>query len=111
MAIKELETSWLGDEGEYLMLEARLPGGTVIKALPANPDTARGHTANLYLDEFAIHQNSREIWGALYPLISEGGLKLRVTSTPKGKGNKFYELMTSTNTVSLSACGGYLPGS
>jgi phage FluMu gp28-like protein len=76
-----------------------LPGGSRITALPANPDTARGFTANVFLDEFAIHKDSREIWAALFPVISAPGLKLRVTSTPKGKGNKFYELMTATDSI------------
>jgi phage FluMu gp28-like protein len=45
------------------------------------------------LDEFAFHADSRKIWAALFPVIS-AGWKLRVVSTPNGKGNKFYELMT-----------------
>lgn len=96
LAIDELETTWKGEDSkeEYLLLEARLPGGSVIQALPANPDTARGFSANVFLDEFAFHKDSREIWRALFPVIS-AGWKLRVTSTPNGKGNKFYELMTS----------------
>ena len=69
-------------------------GGNIVTALPANPDTARGYSRNVFLDEFAIHQQSREIWGALYPTITRGW-KIRITSTPKGKSGKFYELMTS----------------
>ena len=75
-------------------LEVELPGGSRITALPANPDTARGFSASVLLDEFAFHQDSRAIWKALFPVISKPGLKLRVISTPNGKGNKFYELMT-----------------
>ena len=75
-------------------LEVELPGGSKITALPANPDTARGFSANVLLDEFAFHQDSRAIWKALFPVISKPGLKLRVISTPNGKGNKFYDLMT-----------------
>lgn len=78
-------------------LEVELPGGSKITALPANPDTARGFSANVLLDEFAFHQDSRAIWKALFPVISKPGLKLRVISTPNGKGNKFYELMTGAN--------------
>jgi len=78
-------------------LEVELPGGSRITALPANPDTARGFSANVLLDEFAFHQDSRAIWRALFPVISKPGLKLRVISTPNGKGNKFYELMTGEN--------------
>ena len=75
-------------------LEVELPNGSKITALPANPDTARGFSANVLLDEFAFHQDSRAIWKALFPVISKPNLKLRVISTPNGKGNKFYELMT-----------------
>ena len=51
------------------------------------------------LDEFAFHHDSRKIWAALFPVISKAGLRLRVVSTPNGKGNKFYELMTAQDTA------------
>jgi phage FluMu gp28-like protein len=79
-------------------LEVVLPGGSRITALPANPDTARGFSANVLLDEFAFHQDSKAIWKALFPVISNGW-RLIVISTPNGKGNKFYELMTGTDPV------------
>lgn len=69
-----------------------------ITALPANPDTARGFSANVFLDEFAFHQDSRKIWTALFPVIS-AGYKLRITSTPNGKGNKFYDLCTQEDST------------
>jgi phage FluMu gp28-like protein len=69
--------------------------GSRVTALPASPDTARGFSANVFLDEFAFHADSRKIWQALFPVISKPGLRLRVVSTPNGKGNRFYELMTS----------------
>ena len=95
LAIEELQFDFKGDSGTiYNTLEVVLPGGSRITALPANPDTARGFSANVFLDEFAFHADSRKIWSALFPVISNG-YKLRVTSTPNGKGNKFYELMTS----------------
>jgi phage FluMu gp28-like protein len=84
-----------GTHVAYKALEARFPSGSRITALSSNPDTARGRSSNLYLDEFAIHLHSREIWRAAFPIISRQGLKLRVTSTPKGKANKFYELWTA----------------
>ena len=94
LGIKEIEGEFKGGSGErYTMLDVVLPGGSRITALPANPDTARGFSANVFLDEFAFHADSRKIWTALFPVISNG-YKLRVTSTPNGKGNKFYELMT-----------------
>lgn len=77
-------------------LEVRFAHGSRITALPANPDTARGFSANVFLDEFTFHHDSRKIWAALYPVVSKPGLKLRVVSTPNGKGNKFFELMTTS---------------
>ena len=88
---RELNTPF---DASFRALEVELPGGSKITALPANPDTARGFSANVLLDEFAFHQDSRAIWKALFPVISKPGLKLRVISTPNGKANKFYDLMT-----------------
>lgn len=88
-----------GPDAIYKSAEVAFPNGSRITALPANPDTARGFSANVVLDEFAFHAKSREIWAALFPVISKGGQKLRVISTPNGKGNKFYELMTAEDTI------------
>ena len=85
----------LSDNTVVKSLEVVTKNGSRVTALPANPDTARGFSANVFLDEFAFHADSRKIWTALFPVISKPGLKLRVVSTPNGKGNRFYELMTS----------------
>ena len=77
--------------------EVKLPNGSRIIALPANPATARGYSANLILDEFAFHNDSVGIWRAIYPSISnplKGELKMRVMSTPNGQANKFYGIWT-----------------
>lgn len=77
--------------------EIRFPKGSRLLALPANPDTARGYSGNLILDEFAFHDDSNAIWRAIYPSISNplrGKKKLRIVSTPNGRGNKFYDLWT-----------------
>jgi phage FluMu gp28-like protein len=79
-------------------MEVTFPSGSRITALPANPDTARGFSRNVFLDEFAIHRESKEIWGALFPIIS-ADWDIRVTSTPKGRSGKFYELMTGDDSV------------
>jgi len=86
-------------DAEYKVLDLIYPGGSRITALPATPDTARGFSANLFLDEFAFHADSRRIWTAAFPVISKSGLRVRVTSTPNGKGNKFYELMTGDDPI------------
>lgn len=93
-----IDYDWIGGDGSYKALEVGLPGGSRITALPANPDTARGFSANVFLDEFAFHKDSNEIWKALFPVIS-AGWKLRVTSTPNGKSGKFYELDTGDDPI------------
>ena len=75
--------------------EIRFANGARIVAIPANPDTARGYSANLILDEFAIHERPFDIWAAIYPSITNslaGEKRLRIVSTPKGRGNKFADL-------------------
>lgn len=80
--------------------EITWPNGSRLIAIPANPSTARGYSANLTLDEFAFHENPDEIWRAIYPSISnplKGIFKLRIVSTPNGQGNKFHDLWTKDN--------------
>ena len=85
------------DSANALMARAEIKfeNGARIIAIPANPDTARGYSANLVLDEFAIHEKPFDIWAAIYPSITNtltGEKKLRIVSTPKGRGNKFADL-------------------
>lgn len=80
--------------------EIRLANGSRLLALPANPATARGYSANLILDEFAHHKDSTAIWRGIYPSIAnplKRELKVRVLSTPNGQQNKFYELWSDTD--------------
>jgi phage FluMu gp28-like protein len=72
-------------------LEARFSNGSVIYGLPANPDTARGYSGHVTLDEFAFHLDADKIYAALYPTITRG-YSLEVISTPNGQQGKFYEL-------------------
>lgn len=81
-------------EATYKAQEVRFPGGSRVTAISASPDAARGFGGHMLFDEFAFHADSRRIWGSAYPVASRGGHKIRVISTPNGKGNKFYELMT-----------------
>lgn len=100
VACQELETTFQIDDKDFKQLEIRFPNGSKVIGLPANPDTARGFSGNVVLDEFAFHADSRKIWTALYPTITRG-YKIRVISTPQGKSNKFYNLwMDDTGTWS-----------
>ena len=90
------------DNTEYKQLEIRLPNGSRIIGLPANPFTARGHSAHVLLDEFAFHKDSRSIWTALFPTVTRG-YKIRIISTPQGRQNMFYRLWTDAGRTGWSA--------
>lgn len=70
---------------------AKFPNGGRVIALPANPDTARGYSGDVMLDEFAIHRDARAIWAAMIGRATRG-FRVRVMSSFKGTENKFYEL-------------------
>ena len=86
-------------------LEVDLPNGVRIIGLPANPQTIRGFTADVFLDEFAMHRDDRAIWAGVFPAVLRGGGELDVASTPKGRDNLFAELrdnrMFDHSTVTL----------
>jgi phage FluMu gp28-like protein len=80
---------------EYSTSEIKFANGSRIISVPANPDTARGYSANLILDEFAIHENDREVWAAVAPSITNelsGMKRIEIISTPKGMENIFAEI-------------------
>ena len=101
-------------EGLLRSSEIILNNGSRIIAIPANPSTARGYSANINLDEFAYHEDPDAIWSAMFPATTNAlagtfldrwramlkgeptdirrHLKLRVVSTFNGRGNKFFNL-------------------
>lgn len=90
------------DSAEAVLKSAEVvwANGSRVLALPANPDTARGYSANLILDEFAFHEKPDDIWRAIYPSISnplKGRKAIRIVSTPNGMGNKFHDLWSKPN--------------
>jgi len=83
-------------------LETRFPNGSVIYGLPANPDTARGYSGHVTLDEFAFHADASKIYSALFPTITRG-YGLEVISTPNGTLGKFYELAKAAGLTDVGA--------
>src|SRR5208283_1557489 len=62
-----------------------------IIGLPANPDTARGYSGHIVLDEYAFHGDAYKIYAACFPIITRG-YSIEVISTPNGTAGKFYEI-------------------
>jgi len=72
--------------------EIEFPNGARIIALAANPDTARGYTGDMVLDEFAFHQDAEAIYKSAYGRMTNPGYQMRVVSTPNGAQGKFHAL-------------------
>lgn len=95
-AFEFLEIPSPTDDVEETIYEVRFPGGSRIRCVAATPNTCRGITGeDIILDEFAHIPNNREIWIAIFPIVSAPGRKLRVISTFNGLGEKFHEIMFS----------------
>lgn len=73
--------------------EKRFANGAMVYTLPQSPATIRGVNGDVFLDEFALHKNDREIYEAIMPAISRG-YNITLSSTPLGQSNLFYEIFT-----------------
>ncbi len=77
----------------FKQLEIAIPRFRMrIIGLPANPNTARGFSGDVLLDEFAMHKEDRAIWASVFPTVLRGEGELDICSTPKGRQNMFYML-------------------
>ena len=103
LAVADYQELRASAEAAMKSAEIVFANGSRIVALPANPDTARGYSGNVVLDEFAFHDRPDDIWRAIYPTITNpfgGQKKLRIVSTPNGRANKFYDLWTKNENYS-----------
>ena len=79
--------------------------GSRIIAVPGKPDTVRGYSADIWMDEFAFFEDPAATWKAILPSISNPlkGLKTAfLTSTPNGKsgrGKRFYDIVTDKGSI------------
>jgi phage FluMu gp28-like protein len=76
-------------------------GGRIL-ALPANPDTIRGYTGDVVLNEFAFHRDPVKIWRAALAIVSRG-FQLEVISTPNGQQGKYWELARKLGVPAIGA--------
>lgn len=77
--------------------------GKEILSLPQNPNTVRGFSGDLFLDEFAMYRDAEAMYAATFPIITRGG-KIRIGSTPLGESGKFWELWTGDNSFWKYKC-------
>ncbi len=79
-----------GTEDKAEMVTFRHNGSRIV-GLPANPDTMRGFSGDVVLDEFAFHRDPHKIWkGAM--AIASRGFSVEVISTPNGQQGKYWDV-------------------
>ena len=65
--------------------------GARLISLPSRPPRGKARM-NIYLDEYAHVQHDRQIYTAALPILSKGGGRLRIGSSPMGAGGVFWEI-------------------
>ncbi len=83
------------DDTKLNSLEIRFPNNSKIVALPSKPETVRGFSGDVIMDEAAFFEQGMEVYKAVFPTITrKEHYKLIAISTPKGKTDLFYYLWT-----------------
>lgn len=76
-----------------------------IRAVPGKPDTVRGRSANVLLTEFDFFENPAMTWRAILPSITNplrgGEKRVRLCSTPNGKGSAMHKIWTKEDTAKM----------
>lgn len=93
-----------GSSSQTLLKSAEIvySNGSRARAVPGKPDTVRGRSANVYLTEFDFFEDAQATWRAILPSITNplrgGEKKVRIKSTPNGKGGAMYKIWTKPDT-------------
>lgn len=94
-AIKNLRIEFFEDVVANV-LEARFPQGSKIIALPSKPETVRGFSGDVIMDEASFFDRGHEVYQAVFPTITrKPDYKLIAISTPRSKKDVFYFLWES----------------
>jgi phage FluMu gp28-like protein len=87
-----------GPETLLKSAEIQFSNGSQMVAVPGKPDTVRGKSANIGLTEFDFFENPGATWRAILPSITNplrgGEKKVRIVTTPNGKGGAMHKIWT-----------------
>jgi phage FluMu gp28-like protein len=90
LVVTDFEEKRDGSEALLKSAEIRYHNGSKCVAVPGRPDTVRGKSANILLTEFDFFDDPLSTWRAILPSITNplrgGEKKVRIISTPNGKG-------------------------
>jgi len=86
--------------------EISFSNGSKEFAVPGKPDTVRGASANIALTEFDFFENPSATWRAILPSITNplrgGEKKVRIVTTPNGKGGAMHKIWTKAPTEKMA---------
>jgi phage FluMu gp28-like protein len=86
--------------------EILFTNGSRMFAVPGKPDTVRGASANIGLTEFDFFENPSATWRAILPSITNplrgGEKKVRIVTTPNGKGGAMHRIWTKEPTAKMA---------
>lgn len=88
-----MQVTFLHETQEMLALS----NGVTIYSLSPVPESCRGFTGEIYIDEIGTFDKKigYELWEAVYPSVTKG-YSITVIGTPQGVGNLLHELWTKT---------------
>ena len=79
-------------DGNPSKSEIVLVNGARLMAFPAAPDTIRGETGDVWIDEAALIQHDEELFRAVFPMATRGGYRVSLVSTPFGDSGLFHRI-------------------
>jgi phage FluMu gp28-like protein len=76
------------------LIEWENPNGTRVKIMSHAQRAIRGINGDVFLDELGFYSIADEIYESATPAVAMVRGTIDITSTPFGKGGKFYEILT-----------------
>lgn len=108
LAIKDYTEQREGEGSQTLLKSAEITfsNGSQMLAVPGKPDTVRGKSANIGLTEFDFFENPGATWRAILPSITNplrgGEKKVRIVTTPNGKGGAMHKIWTKEPSAKMA---------
>lgn len=106
--IEDFKIEREGSTSQHLLKSAEIifSNKARIRAVPGKPDTVRGRSANVLLTEFDFFEQPLATWRAILPSITNplrgGEKKVRLVTTPNGKGGAAHKIWTKKDTLKMA---------
>lgn len=85
--------------------EIKYSNGSRVRGVPGRPSTTRGRSVNVLLTEFDFFEDPQATWRAIFPSLTNplrgGEKKMRIATTPNGKGGAMWKIWDKPNTPNM----------